>query len=76
MAKLIFFLLLVVVALLVLKSIGRASARKGEAENEPGHGPAERMVRCAHCGVNLPQSESLAADGKYFCCEEHRRLAR
>jgi len=37
---------------------------------------AEDMVRCAHCGVHLPRSESLALDGKLFCSEEHSRLER
>lgn len=38
----------------------------------------ERMVVCARCGVNQPLSECLPsrrADGRYFCCEAHRREA-
>ncbi len=31
-------------------------------------------VRCAQCGVHIPQEEALTADGKYFCSDEHRRL--
>lgn len=34
---------------------------------------AEKMVRCAHCGVYLPASESLVADGgEAYCCPAHR----
>ena len=33
----------------------------------------EDMVRCAHCGVHLPKSESNQADGKFYCGEAHRR---
>jgi uncharacterized protein len=29
------------------------------------------MVRCAHCGVHVPQNEALQAGGKYYCCREH-----
>jgi len=32
----------------------------------------EDMVRCAHCGMHLPKSESIRADGRVFCSEEHR----
>jgi len=35
----------------------------------------EQMVRCAHCGTYIPESESIvAAPGLNFCSEEHRRL--
>lgn len=32
---------------------------------------AERMVECARCGVNQPVSESILADGRYYCCAAH-----
>lgn len=34
---------------------------------------AEDMVRCAVCQVNLPRSEALLSQGKFYCCDEHRR---
>jgi len=37
---------------------------------------AERMVACVHCGVNLPQSESVAEGDEHFCSEAHRQAAR
>lgn len=33
---------------------------------------AERMVRCAHCGVYLPASDSIADAGEVYCSEAHR----
>lgn len=30
------------------------------------------MVRCVHCGVHLPVSESLLSNGQYYCSEAHR----
>lgn len=43
-----------------------------DAATKPGDA-AERMVRCAHCGVYLPASESITSpSGKVFCSEEHR----
>ena len=35
---------------------------------------AENMVRCAHCGVNVPQTEAIFSRGEYFCGDEHRQL--
>jgi uncharacterized protein len=31
------------------------------------------MVPCCQCGVNVPESEALAAGERFFCCDEHRR---
>jgi uncharacterized protein len=45
------------------------------AQRAPGPGAvrqgAEDMVRCAACGLNLPQSEALAVHGSWACCAEH-----
>jgi uncharacterized protein len=35
--------------------------------------PAEDMVSCAHCGVNMPESESLRDGDLRFCSEAHRQ---
>ncbi len=69
-------ILLVVVAFglyLLIKGIGRkaASARKDDV---PAAKPVESMVACAHCDVNLPESEALADNGRFFCGEAHKRL--
>ncbi|MEO6021584.1 MAG: PP0621 family protein [Burkholderiales bacterium] len=34
----------------------------------------ENMVRCKHCGVHLPISESMLSQGNYFCSNEHRLM--
>jgi uncharacterized protein len=36
----------------------------------------EDKVRCAHCGVHIPKSESILAGGNYFCGAEHRDAYR
>lgn len=41
----------------------------------PAAREAESMVVCAHCGVFLPQSDALLADGRAYCNEQHRRAA-
>jgi uncharacterized protein len=32
------------------------------------------MVQCARCGVHLPRSESITAQGTFFCSAEHQRV--
>ena len=34
------------------------------------------MVVCAHCGVHLPKSDSIAGDGKSYCSEAHRQAGK
>jgi uncharacterized protein len=34
----------------------------------------EDMVKCAHCGVHMPVSESTLSKGNYFCSNEHRLM--
>jgi len=36
-------------------------------------GTAKNMVRCAHCGLHLPEAEAIRDGGQYFCSQEHRR---
>ncbi|HET8668331.1 MAG TPA: PP0621 family protein [Terriglobales bacterium] len=69
MSRLIFLAAIVAVIYLLLKSYrGRNPTPKQQAPDR-----AEDMVRCAQCGVHLPRSESILADGKYYCSEAHRR---
>ena len=39
----------------------------------PSTGATKNMVRCAQCGLHLPESEALTYQEKHFCCQEHRR---
>jgi uncharacterized protein len=72
-----FKLVLIVVAVVaVIWLLRRAIA----GTHAPGKPPAQagemkgELVACAHCGVNLPQSEARSAGGRFFCSEEHWRL--
>ncbi len=71
MSKLLFWLLLALGAFLLFKGLKRPG-RHDVAKAAKGSG--ERMVTCAHCGVHLPQSDSIESAGQYYCSEEHRRL--
>jgi len=41
----------------------------------PSSRTPELMVKCAHCGVNQPVSESILTHGRYYCCSAHRHEA-
>jgi uncharacterized protein len=71
MGKLLLLILVGIVAYLLFKGLAR-SARPGEGRGP--RGDAERMVGCSQCGVHLPISEAVEADGNYFCSDEHRRM--
>jgi uncharacterized protein len=47
---------------------------KKKIQRRSGSPPAkgEDMVRCAHCGVHLPRSESLMSGQAFYCSVEHR----
>ena len=68
------YLLLIALFFVVLWAL-----RKVQTPRSAGQPPASRkpehMVKCAHCGVNQPVSESILTKGRYFCCAEHRREA-
>ncbi len=76
MAK--FLLLLAVIAgvVLLLKNYQRSLSRQQKEEEgaETPRSSLEDMVRCAHCGVHLPKSESFLSQGAFYCTDEHRKL--
>ncbi len=68
MSRLIFLFAIAALVYLLLKSYRKdASAKPPEPED---------MVRCAHCGVHLPVSESVREGELYFCSAAHRDAYR
>ncbi len=64
----------VAIALLLWLLFGRKE-RSGKPPRSVKPGPLggpEEMVSCAHCGVNLPRSEALAARSLHYCTPAHR----
>jgi uncharacterized protein len=66
MSRLILLVIVIAVAYWLLRSY----LKQAPKEEQPS---SEAMVQCARCGVHLPQSGAILADGKHFCCEAHRR---
>lgn len=71
MGKLLLLILIGVALYLVFTRIGRSRAAPKSPPVRDGE-----MVRCAHCGLHVPADEGVAADGRIYCCEEHRRLGQ
>ena len=61
MFKLLLLLLGVWIVLTILK-------RRQPPAAEPKTGT---MVRCAVCGVYLPENEAIVSGGRHYCCEAH-----
>ena len=72
MGKILFFLILGLVVYLLLKK--QLGPRRPPGAGKPVPPTAEDMVKCAHCGVNLPRSEAIFSQGEFFCTPEHRQL--
>jgi uncharacterized protein len=74
-------IVLLIAAILLLVWLLRGIGRGGRKEAPPAEGGGARrtgtkaaatMVACAHCGVHLPRSEAVQAQGLHFCGEPHR----
>ncbi len=69
-----FLLLLVVVAfaLWLLKTKGRGAAPSSKRKAPP-KASAAAMLACVHCGVHLPQADTVQdAAGRSYCSDAHR----
>lgn len=69
MSRLFLLIAIAVVVYLLIRSF----RKNAPPQDRP---VVEDMVRCAHCGVHLPKSESILAGGSFFCCAEHRDAHR
>jgi uncharacterized protein len=74
MGRIIFWLLAAAAAFMGFR---RWQAKQQQAlKRDRNESPrVEMMVRCSVCGLNVPQSEALSLDSRWFCGEEHRRRA-
>jgi uncharacterized protein len=72
LGRLIFIFVIGLIIYWIIRAYVRRVPRE-DAESQARVG--EDMVRCSHCGVHLPRSESILAEGKFYCSEEHRRLS-
>lgn len=67
MSRLIFIIVIIALVYWLFKSYRKQLPKQDEPPK------TQDMVSCAHCGINLPKSESLFVDGKYYCSAAHSR---
>ncbi|HEY9099679.1 MAG TPA: PP0621 family protein [Thiobacillus sp.] len=69
-------LLLIVIGFVVWGLI-RAFQRSFDAPSKhAGSKTVENMVKCAHCGVNMPRSEAIYSQDAFYCTPEHQKLGK
>ncbi len=79
MSKLLFWIVIILAALVVARIAARHSANREERPPGPPSKPkrqtkeqaAQIMVRCAHCGIHLPTSEAVRRGGWNYCSLAH-----
>jgi len=69
-----FLLLIGILAVIAWFWLGQRKSQAGNADNRPPSKASETIVICAHCHLHVPESEAIHADGRHYCCEEHRKL--
>jgi len=75
LAKILLLIAVGAAVYFIVRGYARSVSRSDAVKQAPGPGTAsEDMVRCEHCGVHLPRSESKHERGAFFCSDEHRRL--
>ena len=87
MSKLLFWIVIILVALVVARLLAQKAARgapptpSSRHQHPPGTRPGakgngngtgtELMVRCAHCGIQLPTDEAVRRKGYNYCGLAH-----
>ncbi len=69
------YLLLIALVAVIWWVVKNRSGRPMQRPSKKSAAP-EMMVTCAHCGVHLPQSDSVVEDGVHFCSEAHRQAGK
>lgn len=71
MSKLVFLVLLAIVAVILFKRLARLSDTNQPDTEGLKESNIESMVQCAHCHVHLPRSEAFLIAGEFYCSQTH-----
>jgi len=66
---------LIIIALviwLVVRMVRRYLDKSTQSPIDRGTIP-KKMVRCAHCGLHIPEAEAVRSDAQYYCSLEHSK---
>lgn len=78
MRNLLILILVVAGIWWVQRAIARTKERAAEAgrtgRKKGGRAVAspERIIECAHCGLNVPESEGVRDGDRFYCSDAHR----
>lgn len=71
MARVLLLIVLVWLVYLVIKraffSDNPSSSTQQNPKSEPEQKPEQKIVQCAHCGMHVPESESIKKDELVIC---------
>ncbi|MFO7809354.1 PP0621 family protein [Guyparkeria sp.] len=70
MLKLLFWLIVALVIGLFF-AIRQANRLRAEQQDDPPGTRSLESVRCAHCGVFVPEDKAVRREGHDFCSWEH-----
>lgn len=76
MSKLLFWIVIILAALVIARILARNAGRRTPPTPSSRHahtpdGTPEIMVRCAHCGISLPSDEATRRKGYNYCGLAH-----
>ncbi|HEY9573441.1 MAG TPA: PP0621 family protein [Pusillimonas sp.] len=82
MGKILFWVVVIIGGLLAARVLAHYNAQDRVPNNDSKRvkrraaekKPPESMVRCEHCGIHLPRSEAVMADGRIWCSQDHAKL--
>ncbi|MBA4242940.1 Apq12 family protein [Pseudomonas sp. KHPS1] len=66
--RLLFWVAVIFAAIWIWRRFIRQPKRPRPSEDKHTAPP---MVRCAHCGVHVPQSQALSQDQRWYCSQAH-----
>ena len=69
------YLILIAVVFGVIWWLKLSRPAKPSASSSAADTGPQPMVRCAHCGLHLPQNEAIASANAVYCGQAHRDLA-
>ena len=62
------FLILALAVWLIARTVRRLLAKPQPPSAAEG---VKNMVRCAQCGLHLPETEAIPHQSQYYCCKQH-----
>lgn len=60
-------ILLLVALFVVLYYVFRSVAASWKSQDKPSGHAQQKLVQCSHCGLHVPENESIVIHGKYYC---------